>query len=110
MIFGAPIVMNPILAVPFILAPMANTVVVYLFTITGIIPRMMVKPPFTIPAPLGALITTNWNLVACGLVFVCFFISLAIYYPFFKVYEKKMLETEQQQREEEEKAKQLAEV
>ncbi|UAK21316.1 PTS transporter subunit EIIC [Kluyvera sp. CRP] len=108
MIFGAPIVMNPILAVPFILAPMVNTVVVYLFTISGLIPRMMVKPPFTIPAPLGALITTNWNLIACGLVFICFFISLAIYYPFFKVYERKMLETQQAQQEEEEKAKQLA--
>jgi PTS system cellobiose-specific IIC component len=102
--------MNPILAIPFILAPMVNTVVVYLFTISGLIPRMMVKPPFTLPAPLGALITTNWNLIACGLVFICFFISLAIYYPFFKAYEKKMLETELQQKEEEEQAKALAEA
>jgi PTS system cellobiose-specific IIC component len=109
MIFGAPIVMNPLLAIPFILAPMANTLVVYLCTISGLIPRMMVKPPFTVPAPLGALITTNWNLIACGLVFVCFFISLAIYYPFFKVYEKKMLETERQQQAEE-KAREAAQA
>jgi PTS system cellobiose-specific IIC component len=51
-------------------------------------PKMMVKPPFSIPAPLGALITSNWNWVACLMVFVCFFVSLAIYYPFFKAFEK----------------------
>ena len=94
MIFGAPIVMNPLLAVPFMLVPVVNTIIVYIFTALNIIPRMMVKPPFTVPAPLGALITTNWNWMACVLVFVCFFVSLAIYYPFFKMFEKRTLENE----------------
>ena len=94
MIFGAPVVMNPLLAVPFMLVPVVNTIIVYIFTALNIIPRMMVKPPFTVPAPLGALITTNWNWMACVLVFVCFFVSLAIYYPFFKMFEKRTLENE----------------
>ena len=55
------------------------------------------KLPFTVPAPLGALITTNWNWMACVLVFVCFFVSLAIYYPFFKLFEKRTLENEKAQ-------------
>ena len=94
MIFGAPIVMNPLLAVPFMLVPVVNTIIVYIFTALNIIPRMMVKPPFTVPAPLGALITTNWNWMACVLVFICFFVSLAIYYPFFKLFEKRTLDNE----------------
>lgn len=96
MIFGTPIVMNPLLAIPFILVPIANTILVYIVTAFGWMPKMMVKPPFSIPAPLGALITSNWNWVACVMVFVCFFVSLAIYYPFFKAYEKIQLEQEQQ--------------
>ena len=94
MIFGAPIVMNPLLAVPFMLVPVVNTIIVYIFTALNIIPRMMVKPPFTLPAPLGALVTTNWNWMACVLVFICFFVSMAIYYPFFKMFEKRTLDNE----------------
>lgn len=93
-IFGAPIVMNPLLAIPFILVPIVNTILVYIVTILGWMPKMMVKPPFSIPAPLGALITSNWNWVACVMVFVCFAVSLMIYYPFFKAFEKMQVEQE----------------
>lgn len=94
LIFGAPIVMNPLLAAPFILVPIVNTILVYIVTVLGWMPRMMVKPPFTLPAPFGALVTSNWNIVACVMVFVCFFASLAIYYPFFKLFEKNQLKAE----------------
>lgn len=95
-IFGTPIVMNPLLAIPFITVPIVNTILVYIVTALGWMPKMMVKPPFSIPAPLGALITSNWNWVACVMVFVCFAVSLAIYYPFFKMFEKIQVEQEQQ--------------
>ncbi|OJG72356.1 PTS system, lactose/cellobiose family IIC component [Enterococcus phoeniculicola] len=93
-IFGTPIVMNPLLAIPFILVPIVNTILVYIVTALNLMPKMMVKPPFSIPAPFGALITSNWNIVALIMVFVCFFVSLAIYYPFFKMFEKIQVEQE----------------
>ena len=95
-IFGAPVVMNPILAIPFIIVPLICTVLSYILTKIGLIPLMAAKLPFTFPAPLGALISTNWSVFAMLLVFVNFFIGLAIYYPFFKVYEKQMLAMEQE--------------
>ena len=49
MIFGTPIVMNPLLAIPFILVPIANTILVYIVTALDWMPKMMVKPPFSIP-------------------------------------------------------------
>lgn len=101
-IFGTPIVMNPLLAIPFILVPIANTILVYIVTALNWVPKMMVKPPFSIPAPLGALITSNWNWVAFVMVFVCFFVSLAIYYPFFKAFEKIQVTQEEQAQVEEE--------
>ena len=93
-IFGAPIVMNPILAIPFIIVPIICTIISYILTRVGMIPMMMAKLPFTVPAPIGALISTNWSVMACILVFVNFFIGLVIYYPFFKMYEKQLLEQE----------------
>ncbi|WP_415649856.1 PTS sugar transporter subunit IIC [Schleiferilactobacillus perolens] len=93
-IFGAPIVMNPILAIPFVLVPIVNTIIIYVVTAIGWMPRMMMKPPFSIPAPIGALLTTNWNWFACLMVFVCFAVSLAIYYPFFRAFEKTQIAQE----------------
>lgn len=96
-IFGAPIVMNPLLAIPFILAPIANTILIYIVTILDFMPRMMVKPPFSIPAPIGALITTNWNWFAMIMTFASFLLSLAIYYPFFRAFEKQQLALEKEE-------------
>lgn len=93
-IFGAPIVMNPVLAIPFIVAPMVMTVLSYFLTITGVIPMMMARLPFTMPSPLAAVMSTNWNIMAGILVVVNFIISFVIYYPFFKVFEKQQLEKE----------------
>lgn len=93
-IFGTPIVMNPVLAIPFILVPIVNTILIYIVTALNLMPKMMVKPPFSIPAPLGALITSNWNWVAFAMVIACFFVSLGIYYPFFKTFEKIQIKQE----------------
>ena len=93
-IFGAPIVMNPILAIPFILAPLVMTTLDYTLTVTNVIPMMMARLPFTVLAPIAAWISTDWSVLAGVLVIVNFLISLAIYYPFFKVFEKQQLKIE----------------
>ncbi|MGL4676371.1 MAG: PTS sugar transporter subunit IIC [Brevinema sp.] len=94
-IFGAPIVLNPILAIPFIITPLVATVVAYLFTYFAWVPLMMARLPFTLPAPLAAIISTDWTLMAGLLVCLNFVIGLVIYYPFFKRFEKINLEAEQ---------------
>lgn len=93
-IFGAPIVMNPILGIPFILAPLVTTTLSYFLTVTDIVPMMVARLPFAIPSPIAAWMSTNWSVMAALLVIVNFFIALAIYYPFFKVFEKQQLEKE----------------
>lgn len=93
-IFGAPIVMNPILGIPFILGPLVTGTLSYVLMITGVVPMMMARLPFTVPSPLGAFVSTDWSIPALILVFVNFLIDLAIYYPFFKVFEKQQLEKE----------------
>ena len=94
-IFGAPIVMNPILAVPFILAPVVTTILSYILTRTNVVPMMMAQLPFTLPAPLAAWMSTNWSIMAAILVIINFIIALLIYYPFFKIFEKQQLAKEE---------------
>ncbi|AMC94576.1 PTS cellbiose transporter subunit IIC [Erysipelothrix larvae] len=94
MIFGAPIVMNPILAIPFIVAPLVTTTLSYVLTITNIVPMMMARLPFTVISPIAAWMSTDWSITAGALVIVNFIISVAIYYPFFKVAEKQQLAKE----------------
>ena len=96
-IFGAPIVMNPILGIPFLVAPLITTTISYFATTTGIVPMMAARLGFAIPAPIAAWMSTNWSVAAGILVVVNFLITLAIYYPFFKVFEKQQFEREEGQ-------------
>ncbi|MGX7417931.1 PTS sugar transporter subunit IIC [Carnobacterium gallinarum] len=93
-IFGAPIVMNPILGIPFILAPLITTTLSYFLTISGVVPMMASRLPFTVISPIAAWMSTNWSIMAGVLVLINFAISIAIYYPFFKVFEKQQLDRE----------------
>lgn len=94
MIFGAPIVMNPILAIPFIAAPLVMTTVSYFAVSLGLVSGFTVLAPWTLPAPIGAWMATGGSLGAVLLVFINVAIALLIYYPFFKMYEKKMVAEE----------------
>ncbi|MFR2689556.1 MAG: PTS sugar transporter subunit IIC, partial [Enterococcus faecium] len=46
MIFGAPVVMNPVLGIPFILAPLVTTTLSYILTVSGVVPMMVARLPF----------------------------------------------------------------
>uniref|UniRef100_UPI0025B87308 PTS sugar transporter subunit IIC n=1 Tax=Enterococcus sp. TaxID=35783 RepID=UPI0025B87308 len=96
-IFGAPIVMNPILGIPFLVAPLITTTISYFATTTKIVPMMAARLGFAIPAPIAAWMSTNWSVAAGILVVINFLITLAIYYPFFKVFEKQQLDREQEE-------------
>ncbi|MFD1900597.1 PTS sugar transporter subunit IIC [Enterococcus termitis] len=104
-IFGTPIVMNPILGIPFIVAPLVTTTLSYFLTISNVVPMMMARLGFAFPAPIAAWMSTNWSITAALLVCVNFAITLAIYYPFFKVYEKQQLDKEAEELAAEQAAK-----
>ena len=92
-IFGGPIVFNPILAIPFIVTPIVTVALAYLAQIIGLItPGYLVDPSFTPFFAQAYFSSMDWRNVvfAFGLVLL----SVVIYYPFFKVYEKNMLDQE----------------
>ncbi|MCF0231021.1 MAG: PTS sugar transporter subunit IIC, partial [Enterococcus sp.] len=98
-------VMNPILGIPFIVAPLITTTLSYFLTVANIIPMMAARLAFAIPAPIAAWMSTNWSFSAAVLVIVNFLITMAIYYPFFKVYEKQQLDKEAEELAAEQAAK-----
>lgn len=55
---------------------------------------MVARYGFTIPAPIAAWMSTDWSIAAAILVIVNFVITMGIYYPFFKVFEKQQLARE----------------
>lgn len=99
MIFGAPIVMNPILAIPFVLAPTVITIISYFAVNLGLVNGFTVNAPWTLPAPIGAFLAAGNDWKAAVLVIINIAVAGLIYYPFFKIYDKKMLEEERTQTE-----------
>ena len=68
---------------------------------------MVARLPFAIPAPFAAWMSTNWSVAAGVLVVFNFFITLAIYYPFFKVFEKQQLAQEKEEEQAEQASVQI---
>ncbi len=94
MIFGVPLVMNPILAIPFVLGPTVTGILSYFAVSTGLVGKFYILAPWTLPAPIGAYMATGGNWGAVAMVIINIAITTLIYYPFFKVYEKKMVAEE----------------
>ena len=93
-IFGTPIVLNPILIPPFIITPVASATIAYLATQMGMVNKVTSTPPWTLPGPIGAFFATNGDIRATLLNIFLIGLSVAIYYPFFVRYDKQMLEQE----------------
>ena len=92
-IFGGPIVFNPILAIPFIVTPIITVGLGYLAQVMGLItPGYLVDPSFTPFFAQAYFSSMDWRNVL--FVFGLVILSIVIYYPFFKIYEKNMLAQE----------------
>ncbi|WP_370296915.1 PTS sugar transporter subunit IIC [Rossellomorea marisflavi] len=98
-IFGAPIVLNPVLIIPFVITPLVTATIAYVATATGMISPTYIMPPWTLPAPIGAFLATGGDWRAVVMVFINIAISFAIYFPFFKMYDKKMVKVEENEQQ-----------
>lgn len=94
-IFGAPIILNPFMFVPFVFGPLIITVLTYFAYTSGLVGMPIANPPSFLPPGVGAfLMTLDWKAVV--LVFVNLIIMTIIYYPFFKAMEADELRKEQE--------------
>ena len=94
-LFGAPIVLNPVFFVPFIFAPIANVWIFKFFIDALGMNSFTTNLPWTTPAPLGILLGTNFQFLSFVLVAVLIIVDVLIYYPFLKVYDRQILAEEE---------------
>lgn len=93
-LFGAPLVLNPVFFVPFILAPIVNVWLFKFFVDTLGMNSFSATLPWTTPGPLGIVLGTNLQVLAFVLAFVLIVVDGLIYYPFLKVYDEQILAEE----------------
>ena len=93
-LFGAPIVLNPIFFIPFIFAPIANVWIFKFFVDTLGMNSFTSNLPWTTPGPLGIVLGTNFQVLSFILAALLIVVDVVIYYPFLKVYDEQILEEE----------------
>ncbi|HXX29794.1 MAG TPA: PTS transporter subunit EIIC, partial [Myxococcaceae bacterium] len=94
LLFGAPVVLNPALAVPFIAAPLLSAVAAYGAFALDLVRRPALEVPWTLPAPIGAFLTTGGDPRAVVLQLSLLALSIAIYWPFVRRYDARLLAAE----------------
>jgi PTS system cellobiose-specific IIC component len=94
-VFGLPMVFNPIMALPFIGVPIVQVIVAYLAMAIGLVPHVAgFQLPFGIPVVISAFMQGGWRLSLLQIVLVT--LSIVIYFPFFKKLDNQSLLEEQQ--------------
>ncbi|GEQ48553.1 hypothetical protein TK11N_04050 [Tetragenococcus koreensis] len=84
MMFGLPIVLNPIMFIPFIIVPMVLVSVAYFSTSLGIVPVATFMPPWVTPPVIGGFLATQ-SFAGAVLAAVNLILSVVIYVPFVKL-------------------------
>ena len=95
-IFGMPIIMNPLVIIPWLLAPVIVAIVTYTLMSIGFVPRPAgVIVPWTTPALLSGYLATGNKLMGTVMQLINMGIVFIIWLPFLKVIDKQYYESEQ---------------
>lgn len=81
-IFGLPIVLNPVMLIPFIFIPVLLTVISYVALATGIVPKTVAILPWTTPPILSGYLVTGGSWRGVGLQIVNIGVAVLLYIPF----------------------------
>ncbi|MED3722755.1 lactose-specific PTS transporter subunit EIIC [Geobacillus stearothermophilus] len=93
-LFGAPLVLNPVFFVPFILAPIANVWLFKFFVDVLNMNGFIYVLPWTTPGPLGLVMGTGFAGLSFVLAILLLVVDFLIYYPFFKAYDNEIYQKE----------------
>ncbi|MDN6363434.1 MAG: lactose-specific PTS transporter subunit EIIC, partial [Tetragenococcus koreensis] len=98
-LFGAPLVLNPVFFIPFIFAPIVNVWIFKFFVDVLKMNSFSIFLPWTTPGPLGIVMGTGLAFWSFVLAIVLIVVDVMIYYPFLKVYDEQVLEEERGNKE-----------
>lgn len=92
-VFGLPLILNPIMAIPFILTPFIQILIGYFGILLGIAPHLSgIQLPFGLPIVLGGFLEGGWRVALLQIIAIA--VGCLIYFPFVKVFDKQKLAEE----------------
>ena len=94
-LFGAPLVLNPVFFIPFILTPVINVWLLKFFITLGM-NGFVYNLPWTTPGPLGLIIGTGFSPLVFLLVPLLLVVDFIVYYPFLKTYDLQLIKQEEE--------------
>lgn len=95
LLFGIPIMLNPLLFIPYMLGVIANTCIAYGSVAIGLCARFTgVNPSWTMPGILQGILTCSVPWQGAVLQIVILAVDMLIWYPFVKMIDKQAVEEE----------------
>ena len=91
MMFGLPVVFNPLLGIPLVIVPLVTTTIAYYATSLGFIAKTSVLVPWTTPPIISGYLATNGDWKASLLQIILIAIGVLIYLPFVKMTNKEKI-------------------
>lgn len=82
LVFGLPIVLNPVLFIPFIAVPAISYCIAYAATAWGLVPHISVMVGWSTPPLINIWLATEGSIRAVILQFFIISLGIVIYYPF----------------------------
>src|SRR5699024_5406349 len=92
-VFGLPIVLNPMMLIPFVLVPTINIIISYVSMAAGLVPYTSgVAVPWTMPVIISGFLSTGWRgALLQGLLLI---LGVFLYYPFIRILDRQYLKEE----------------
>ena len=94
LLFGAPMILNPYMLIPFVSAGCVNVCLAKFFIDHMGMNGFSFVVPWATPAPIGIFITTNFQIISLVFVAVLILVDAIIYLPFLKAYDKMLCDQE----------------
>ncbi len=94
LLFGAPIILNPVFMIPFIITPIINSWILKFFVEQLGMNGFMHLLPWPTPAPIGIFMASNFAMLSLVLIAVLLIVDFIIWYPFVRAYDKIKLDEE----------------
>lgn len=95
--FGFPVVLNPIIGIPFIIAPLVLQAMTYFLMSAGWIGHVVASVPWTCPPIINGFLLTGGDWRAALWSGIQVVLAILIYYPFFKACDRRALKEEREE-------------
>lgn len=94
-VFGLPIVLNPILIIPYLLSPLVVATITYFAMSLGLVNKIVASVPWTTPVFISGFLSTGGDWRAVVLQVINMAIVVVFYYPFIAMWDRKQYALEQ---------------